>query len=125
MVRDPLGTEDDPELGTVRVPLDDPDCRRILRNLEEPMTASEISTRCDVPTSTTRRTLDALTDASILREQTTIRTHGHHTSTHALAFEGVRVFLGDERRFEVSINRPAQSADEQLADLWGEVRRRT
>lgn len=125
MVRDPLGVEDGPELGTVLAALDDPDCRRIIRHLEEPMTASEISTQCDIPTSTTYRKLETLTDASILSEGTTIRTDGHHTSTYAVAFEEVTVFLDDDRQFEVSITRPARSADEQLADLWGEVRKET
>ena len=123
MVRDPLGAEDAPKLGFVLDALDDPDCRRIIRQLDEPMTASEISTQCDIPTSTTYRKLEQLTDASILSEGTTIRSDGHHASAYAVAFEEVTVFLDDERRFEVSISRPAQSADEKLADLWGEVRK--
>jgi len=123
MVRDPLGAEDAPKLGFVLDALDDPDCRRIIRQLDEPMTASEISTQCDIPTSTTYRKLEQLTDASILSEGTTIKSDGHHTSAYAVAFEEVTVFLDDERRFEVSISRPAQSADEKLADLWGEVRK--
>lgn len=125
MVRDPLGTEDAPDLGAVLDALDDPECRRIIRYLDEPMTASEISDGCDIPSSTTYRKLDRLTEASILTEQTAIRTDGHHTSTYAIAFEEVKVFLDDQRQFEVSIARPAQTADEQLADLWGEVRKET
>lgn len=125
MVRDPLGTEDAPELQTVLSALDDPDCRRIVRQLDEPMSANEISDACDIPSSTTYRKLERLTDASILSEQTAIRTDGHHTSEYALAFDEVTVFLDDRRRFEVSISRPTKSAEEQLAGLWTEVRKET
>ncbi|WP_135853583.1 winged helix-turn-helix domain-containing protein [Halorussus salinus] len=125
MVRDPLGDGDTPELQPVLDALDDPDCRRIVRQLDEPMTASEISSRCDIPTSTTYRKLERLTDASILSEATAIRTDGHHTSEYTLAFEEVSVFLDDERQFEVSITRPTHSAEEQLAGLWAEVRKET
>lgn len=125
MVREPLVGGDSPELQPVLDALDDPDCRRIVRQLDEPMTASEISAQCDIPTSTTYRKLERLTDASILSESTAIRTDGHHTSEYALAFEEVSVFLDDQRRFEVSITRPTASADEQLAGLWAEVRKET
>ncbi|MFC4450893.1 winged helix-turn-helix domain-containing protein [Halorussus aquaticus] len=125
MVRDPLATEDSPELQPVLDALDDPECRRIVRQLDEPMTASEISTQCDIPTSTTYRKLERLTDASILSEKTAIRTDGHHTSEYSLAFEEVSVFLDEGRQFEVSISRPTQSAEEQLAGLWAEVRKET
>jgi len=125
MVSDPLGSEDAPDLESVLAALDDPDCRRIVRQLDEPMTASQISTACDIPSSTAYRKLDRLTDASILSEQTTIRTDGHHTSEYVLAFEEVTVFLDDRREFEVSISRPATSADQQLAGIWAEVRKET
>lgn len=125
MVRDPFGTEDTPDLQPVLAALDDPDCRRIVRQLDEPMTAGQISDVCDIPSSTTYRKLDRLTEASILSEQTTIRTDGHHTSEYVLAFEEVKVFLDEGREFEVSITRPATTADQQLAGMWNEVRKET
>lgn len=125
MVRGSLETDDSPELETVLDALDDAECRRIVRQLDEPMSASQISDQCDIPSSTTYRKLDMLTAASILSEQTTIRQDGHHTSEYVVAFEAVSVFLDEHRRFEVSIDRPAQSADQQLASLWDEVRQET
>lgn len=125
MVRDPFGIEDDPDLQTVLDALEDPDCRRIVRQLDEPMSANEISKACDIPSSTTYRKLERLTDASILSEQTTIRTDGHHTSEYAIAFDEVKVFLDEHRQFDVTISRPTQSAEEQLAGLWTEVRKET
>jgi DNA-binding transcriptional ArsR family regulator len=125
MVRDPFGDDSSLELQPVLDALDDPECRRIVRRLDQPMTASEISSECDIPTSTTYRKLERLTDASILSEATAIRTDGHHTSKYTVAFEEVSVFLNDQRQFEVSITRPTKSADEQLAGLWAEVRKET
>lgn len=125
MVRDPLSIEDAPELQAVLDALDDPECRQIVRQLDKPLSASQISDRCDIPTSTTYRKLDHLTAASILDEQTEIRTDGHHTAKYVLVFEEVRIFLDDEREFQVSITRPPQSAEEQLAGMWKEIRQET
>ncbi|MFB6296647.1 MAG: helix-turn-helix domain-containing protein [Halobacteriales archaeon] len=124
MMRHP-GLDDGPELQAVLDALDDPDCREIVTHLEEPMTASEISEAADIPVSTTYRKLDLLTEASLLEETTEIREGGHHTTRYVLDFEAVRVTLSEGREFDVSIDRPARSADEQLAQLWSEVRRET
>jgi len=125
MLPDPLAGEDSPELQDVLDVLDDPDCRDIVKSLDEPMTASEISDCCDIPQSTTYRKLEQLTDASILAQQTALRTDGHHTSQYVLAFEEVQIMLDERRQFEISITRPPQSADEQLASMWSEVRKET
>ena len=87
------------------------------------MTASEISTQRDVPTSTTYRKLERRTDASILTEKTALGTDSQHISEYAVAFE--EVFLDGGRRFEVSITRPTRSAEEQLAGLDPEARKGT
>lgn len=120
-----LGIEDSPGLQAVLDALDDPDCRTIVKRLTEPMTASEISEVTDVPLSTTYRKLELLTEASILEERTEIREGGHHTTNYVLDFESVRIALSEDREFEVSITRPARTADEQLSQLWSEVRKET
>ena len=89
------------------------------------MTASEIAEAADVPLSTTYRKLDLLAEASILAETTEIREGGHHTTKYVLDFEAVRIVLSEDGDFEVSIDRPARTADERLAQLWSEVRRET
>lgn len=124
MVRDPHA-RDAPDLQDVLDALDDPTCRDIIRHLEEPMTASEISERCDVPLSTTYRKLDLLSDASLLEELTEIRRDGQHTSRYAIAFEEVRVALDEDREFGVAVKRLERAPDERLAELWSEVRRET
>ena len=125
MVRDPLSGDDPPDLQSVLDALDDPDCRTIIEHLDEPMTASEVSEECDIPMSTTYRKLDLLTEASLLMEGTEIRSDGHHATRYRIDFETVEIGLTDDRALEVSVGRPAQTADERLASIWGEVRKET
>lgn len=125
MVRDPFAEEAEPDLQAVVDALDDKSCRRVIQEIEGAMTASEVSEVTDIPLSTTYRKLDLLTDASILEERTEIRSDGHHTTKYVLVFEAVRIGLTETRDFEVEISRPARSADEQLAQLWNEVRKET
>ncbi len=125
MVRDPFADDAPPDLQDVLDALDDPDCRTIVRELAQPMTASEISDVTDVPLSTTYRKLELLQRASLLEEGTEIREGGHHTSRYVLDFDAVRIALDDRREFEVSITRPARTPDERLSQLWSEVRKET
>jgi len=127
MARDLLESGDQPDLQAVLDALNDEDCRAIIRAIEEPMTASEVSERCDIPTSTTYRKLDLLTEASLLAEGTEVRADGHHATLYDVDFEEVAVALENEgtRELDVSVVRPGRSADERLASLWSEVRRET
>jgi len=125
MVRDPFADEEGPDLQDVLDALDDPKCRVIVRNLEEPMTAEEIAEACDVPLSTTYRKLDMLTEASLLREGMEIRPDGQHASKYERDFEEVVVAITEDREFDVGISRVPRTADERLQDLWSEVRKET
>lgn len=126
MARDPrVGGDDEPDLGAVLDALDDDDCRRIVRALEEPMTAAELCDALDLPSSTAYRKLDLLTEAELLEEGTQLRADGHHASVYGIAFEAVVVELEDDRTLSVSISRPPRTADERLADIWAEVRKET
>ncbi len=124
-MRDPFASEDEPDLQDVLDALDDEDCRRFIRTLEEPMTAQELSDACDVPLSTTYRKLDLLTEASLFAEQTRIRSDGQHTNQYVVEFEEVRVLMDEDNTLSVSIERPARSPEERLADMWSEVRKET
>jgi DNA-binding IclR family transcriptional regulator len=115
--------EGPPELQLVLDALDDPDCRRIIRTLDEPKTAAQVSEDCDIPTSTTYRKLDLLSDASLLAEGTEVRPDGHHATRYEVDFERVVIELDEAHELDVSLVRPAQRPDERLASLWSEVRK--
>mgnify|MGYP006304652785 CR=1 FL=1 len=120
-----LGADLSPDLQTVLDALEDPDCRSIVKQVTDPMTASEISEATEIPLSTTYRKLELLTDASILTERTEIRQGGHHTTRYVPDFEAVEISLSPDREFEVTISRPTRSADEQLSEIWSELRKET
>ncbi|MFC4552915.1 MULTISPECIES: winged helix-turn-helix domain-containing protein [Halorussus] len=125
MVRDPAIVEDAPDLQDVLDALDDPNCRAIVRQLDEPMTASELADATDIPLSTVYRKVDLLSEASLLAELTEVRSDGHHTTRYTLDFESVTLALTDDREFAVAIDRPPRSTEERLADMWSEVRKET
>lgn len=125
MVRDPFAQDAAPDLQVVLDALEDPDCRGLVRELDEPRTARELSEAREMPLSTTYRKLELLSNASLVEERTQIRSGGHHTTEYALDFDAVRIALDEEREFNVDIERPVRAPEEQLAQLWTEVRRST
>ena len=125
MVRDAFADDETPDVQSVLKALDDPDCRKIIRVLSEPMTAEEISTATDIPMSTTYRKLELLTDASLLEEGVALRKDGQHASQYIVAFDEVSISLTEERELEVVVSREPHTADERLAQLWSEVRKET
>ncbi|PSQ00453.1 transcriptional regulator [Halobacteriales archaeon QS_4_70_19] len=122
MARNPR-SESPPPLDNVLTALDDEDCRAIIRAIDEPLSAGEVSEQCDIPSSTAYRKLDLLTEAELLRKATEIRPDGHHTTLYDIDFERVVIALEEDRNLTVGIDRPTRSADEQLAAMWEEVRR--
>jgi predicted transcriptional regulator len=125
MVRDPFEGEAAPELQDVLDALHDPDCRTIVEHLTEPMTAQEIADATDIPQSTAYRKLDLLSEATLVDEQTEIRSDGHHTTRYFVDVEEVVLSVTDDLEFDVEVGRPARPPDEQLAAMWEEVRKET
>jgi DNA-binding transcriptional ArsR family regulator len=124
-MRAPLGTDDTPDLQDVLNALDDEGCRRIIEALDDPMTAKELSEKCDIPLSTTYRKLELLTDAVLLEERAVLQPDGHHTTEYDLVFEEVIIQLDGNRNLDVGITRPSASTDERLETLWAEVSKET
>lgn len=121
---DPFET-DDPDLQQVLDALDDRDCRQIIRRLEEPLSAAELSEACDMPTSTVYRKLELLRDASLVEERVQVRTDGHHTNRYAIDFETVHVALAEDRSLDLTVDRPQDTPEDRVAALWEEVRKET
>lgn len=122
MARGP--TAGGPDLQRVLTALDDADCRHIVEELNDPMTASEVAETCEIPMSTTYRKLELLSEAELLAEGTEIRPDGHHATLYERDFEEICVGLDDDR-LAVEVERPARTADERLANIWSEVRKET
>jgi DNA-binding transcriptional ArsR family regulator len=125
MVPDPHDDEHAPDPQAVLDALGDEACRAIVGELTEPLTASELSERCDVPLSTTYRKLETLTDAGLLAERTEVRSDGHHTTQYARAFENVSIGVAEDGSLTLSVARPPEGAEDRLARLWSEVRKET
>ncbi|WP_254546993.1 winged helix-turn-helix domain-containing protein [Halomarina pelagica] len=124
MASDPRA-DDAPRFQDVLDALDDPDCRAIVEQLREPMTASELAEASGVPLSTTYRKLDLLTDAALLDERLEIRPNGRHRARYVVAFDEVRITLTDDRTLDAEIKRRTRTPDERLSELWAEVRKET
>ena len=120
MVRDPAMTEDGPTLQDVLDALDDPDCRSILSEIAEPMTANELSDACSIPQSTLYRKLSLLSEASLVRELIEAGPEGGRITRYERDVTDVTVSVTDDD-FAVTINRPPRAADERLADMWSKM----
>jgi DNA-binding transcriptional ArsR family regulator len=111
-------SEDRPALQDVLDALDDPQCRAILRETIEPMTANELINACDIPKSTLYRKLELLSSASLVREQEMINPGGGRVTHYKRSFDDVTISIDETGEFSVSVDRPPQSSDERLADIW-------
>jgi DNA-binding transcriptional ArsR family regulator len=121
MVRNPAVSEDAPSLQAVLDALDDADCRAILRETAEPMTATELIDACEIPKSTLYRKLDLLSEASLVHEQDTINPGGGRTTRYQRDFDDVTISMDEDDDFSVTVERPPRKADERLADIWSKM----
>lgn len=97
--------DDDAEVQTVLDALQDDDCRAVLNAAaEEALSASELSSACDLPLSTTYRKLDALTEAGLLVERTRLCPEGKHASEYLRAVDDVVVSTGPDGGFELTVS---------------------
>ena len=121
MVRESAPFGDTPSLQAVLRALDDADCRAILCETTEPMTANELIDACGIPKSTLYRKLDLLTTASLVREQVEINPNGGRITRYERDFEDVTISMDEEDNFSVTVERPPRRADERLADIWSKM----
>ncbi|MFC7140517.1 helix-turn-helix domain-containing protein [Halosimplex aquaticum] len=109
---------DDTSLTDVLDALDDPECRAVLRETAEPMTATELIDACDIPKSTLYRKLDLLGSADLLRERDIITPGGGRTTKYQRDFDNVMISIDQNDCISVTIDRPQRTADERLEDIW-------
>jgi DNA-binding transcriptional ArsR family regulator len=118
MADDSAPATEDTSLTAVLEALNDRDCRAIPRETAEPMTATKLIDACDIPKSTLYRKLDRLGAADLLRERDTIHPEGGRTTTYERDFDTVLIAIDDDDSFSVTVDRPQQTADERLSDIW-------
>ncbi|UPM44208.1 winged helix-turn-helix domain-containing protein [Halocatena salina] len=121
MGTDPVKNEDSPAIQDVLDALDDPDCRAILEETEQPMTAKELGERCEISTSTLYRKLDLLSTATLVRELHSVHPDRGRITRYQRDIASLNVSITDDDQFDVRINRPERTADERLADMWSEM----
>lgn len=85
--------------------LDDPDCRALLEaTAEVPLTAGELTERCEIPRSTTYRKVEQLTEAGLLEERVRLSASGKHASEYQRTFDDVTVSLSDSEGITVGLS---------------------
>jgi DNA-binding IclR family transcriptional regulator len=116
MSQNPLSDALSPDIASVTKILANQQCRELLRGLDRPMTASELTAVCDIPRSSVYEKLDMLAENGLLR-----RHERGSEVKYSIDFQEV-VVAERNGTLEISIRRSPQSAADQLADLWGNVR---
>lgn len=106
---------DEDEISDLFGSLDDGDVFAILQTVgEDPLSAKEISNRCELPMSTTYRKVNKLADAGLLEESTEISLAGKHTSKYSrcvdtiemsITAEGFELVLSEESDIGVNARR--------------------
>lgn len=101
--------------------LADPDCRDMLRALDEPLAAKEVASVCELPQTSTYRKLEQLSDAGLVAERTDVRADGHHATAYVRDCGGVFVNLDGDGSVEVDVLPDDETPSDRLALLWSRV----
>lgn len=125
MVSRPPTSEQHAMLQTVLTALTDEDCRRILKTLTEPMSASEIREACDIPLSTAYRKLNLLSEAALVAERLDVSKPGKHTTRYVTDFDTVTVELSEEGDIQVSVESDVAESDPLSSSRWQEIRQQS
>ncbi|RDI70085.1 winged helix-turn-helix domain-containing protein [Halopelagius longus] len=121
MSTNPLADALAPDPGSVFGVLNDDDCQRMVERMDRPMTADEICDECELPRSTVYRKLERLVEANLAEK----RLHAGEAATYRLTFDRVVLAVEEEAdglALNVRVEEGAETAADQLADLWSEVR---
>lgn len=103
--------------------LDDEVCRAVLRELDEPRTALELTEALSVPSSTMYRKLSLLSEAGLVAESVRLRSDGRHETEYAVGFDSIEIECDEDGDLAATVRQRADTADARLAHLWQEVRK--
>ena len=109
---------EDTDLSTVVSLLDDEHARSILvATSEEPLSATELSERCDVSVSSIYRRLDRLAAANLVEEQTRPRRDGHHDTVY-VSLVGRFELAIEDGTLEWTVEETDTDVADELTRLW-------
>ena len=92
------------EPSAILAALDDETCRQLLAAIaDEPRTATELSSICDVPLSTTYRKLEQLLEASLVDESLRLSRDGRHANQYVQRFDDVTISIPAGSDIEVTV----------------------
>ena len=112
---------EDPDPATLFALFDDKYARRILAHLtDRPMSATELSERCDASPPTIYRRIDRLKSCDLLAEETKLDENGNHYAIYESRFDSLSVTM-DDGTFAVDLSRRDDPAD-RLTNMWEEIR---
>lgn len=117
MSTNPLSDAVEPDVQSVFDVLTNEQCRTVLRSLDSPMSAKEISATCHLPRSTVYRKLEQMVDAGLLDKCDSTR----GATQYCVGFDEVVVSY-EPTGLDVSVNAEPRSASDQLSELWTDVR---
>lgn len=110
---------EDPDLERVARLLQDESARKILRATSiEPMSAKDLSKRCDASLPTVYRWAERLAATGLVAERTRPRSDGHHDTVYVATFEELSVRLRDGT-IDVELTRT--DAEDEMADRLTEM----
>jgi response regulator of citrate/malate metabolism len=88
--------------------LQDEDCQAIVEAVEdEALSATELAETCSLPTSTTYRKLDMLTDAALLDERIRLSSSGAHEREYVASHVDLTISVESGATVDVQIERSA------------------
>lgn len=113
--------QESPSLRAVLEAVEDADCRTILCETTEPITATDLIEICDISRSTVYRKLRLLSQASLVKEIDTIRPGGGRLTRYKRDFDEITISVGEDGALSLTVERPSEEMDEQLKGLWSEI----
>ena len=96
------------------------DCARTIleHTVDDPMTAAQLTDRCDASRATVYRRLDELAERGLLVEVTTPDPDGHHRTAYAANLDRVVVTL-DGDGFDLTVRKRDRAADRFTSFIEG------
>jgi predicted transcriptional regulator len=95
--------------------LQDDDCQAIVEAVEdEALSATELADTCDLPTSTTYRKLDTLTDAALLDERLRLSSSGSHEREYVAGHLDLTISVEPDATVDVQAERNVTDAADDM-----------